>query len=113
MVAQSQKVTCTIGLTHEYNFSIYPSPSQHAALAVLREFDNQVVLTWLTALRFLKFDENHWFHLDDLSSEQFEAISVLKDCPDDLVSAWLDSIRGGGLYPFWCPVVSNLADEDS
>lgn len=110
MVAQSQVVTNTVDFTCEYNFSTYPSPLQRAALAVLQEFDNQATLAWLTALRLSRHDENYWFHLGGLSSEQLEAIAMLEDCQDDLVSAWLDFTRSGGSYPLRYTALSSLAD---
>lgn len=110
VVPQSQVVTNTVKFTREYNFSTYPSSLQQAALAVLQEFDNQVTLAWLTALRLSRHDENYWFHLGSLSSEQLEAIAMLEDCQDDLVSAWLDFTRGGGSYLLRYTVLSSLAD---
>lgn len=96
--AQSQGVTNTVEFTRGYNFSTYPSSLQQAALAVLQKNDNQVALAWLAALRLSRHDENYWFHLGTLSSEQLEAIAMLEDCEDDLVSAWLDFTRDGGSY---------------
>ena len=92
-------VTTTIRSAQVHNSSVYPSPSQQAALAALREFDNQIVLAWLTGIRSFKSDRNHWFQPESLSSRHFDAISVLKDCPDSLLCAWLDSTRAGGPYP--------------
>ena len=92
----SQVVTNTIGSTHEYNYSTYPSLLQQDALAILQHFDNQVVLAWLTGLRSSRASGNHWFQPGSLSSQQLEAISLLKGCPDDLLSAWLDFTRVGG-----------------
>ena len=111
VAAPSPESTNTIGFTHEYNFTTYPSPAQRAAIAVLQEFDNQIALAWLTGLRSFRPDENHWFQPENLSSEQFEAISVLKDCPDDLVSVWLDFTRDVGWYPLWCTIVFTPADN--
>lgn len=109
-IAQSQVVTKTVEFTREYNFSTYPSSLQQAALAVLQEFDNQVALAWLTALRLSRHDENYGLHLGSLSSEQLEAISILEDCQDDLVSTWLDFTRGGGSYLLRYTTSSSLAD---
>ena len=96
VVARSQPGTNITGFTRDYDFSAYPSRSQQAALAVLKGLNNQVTLAWLTGLRSLRSNDNHWFQPGSLSSEQFDATSVLKDCPDDLVCAWLDFIRAGG-----------------
>ena len=111
VVAQSQPGTNVTGFTRDYNFSTYPSLLQQAALTVLKEFNNQVTLAWLTGLRSFRPNENHWFQPGNLSSKQFDATSVLKDCPDDLVCAWLDFIRAGGWYPLWCAVVSTPTDN--
>ena len=106
MAAPSQIVTNTVEFAHEYNPSTSPIPIQQAALAVLQEFENHVVLSWLTGLRSFKYDEDHWFQQGNLSSEQFGAISVLKDCPDELVSTWLDTARFRGSYLPCCMVFS-------
>ena len=95
-VDTSEVLTNTIECTYDYNSSIYPSLSQQAALSALREFDNKVVLAWLTELRSSRLDRNHWFQPASLSSQLCEAISVLQSCSDSLVSAWLDFSRGGG-----------------
>lgn len=95
-VASSHLVTKPPKLTHEYNLPTSPSRLQQEALAILLGFDNQTVLAWLTGLRSFRPDVNHWFQPGSLSSEQFNAVSVLKDCPEHLVSLWLDSARGGG-----------------
>ena len=102
--APSQGVTNTAGFTREYNLSTPPIPIQQAALSVLQEFENHVVLAWLTGLRFFNSGEDHWFQPGNLSSEQFGAISVLKDCPDELVSTWLDTARFRGSYLPSCMV---------
>ena len=105
--APSQVVTNTADVAREHNFSTSPTPIQQAALAVLQEFENHVALAWLTGLRSFKSDEDHCFQSGHLSSEQFGAISVLKDCPDELVSVWLDTARSGGSYLPWCLVYSS------
>ena len=105
--APPQVVTNTAEVTRDYNFSTSPTPRQQAALAVLQEFENHVALAWLSGLRSFKSDKDHWFQPGHLSSEQFGAISVLKDCPDELVSAWLDTARFGGAYLPWCMVYSS------
>ena len=107
VAAPSQVVTNTAGFAREYNFSTSPNPIQQAALAVLQEFENHVVLAWLAGLRSFKSDEDHWFQSGNLSSEQFGAISVLKDCPDELVSTWLDTARFRGSYLPCCMVFSS------
>ena len=91
-----QVVNNSIGSTHEYNSSTYPSLLQQDALAFLQHLDNQVVLAWLTGLRSFKAGGNHWFQPRSLSSQQLEAVSLLQGCPDDLVTAWLDFTRAGG-----------------
>ena len=95
-VDASQVLTNTIECTYDYNSSIYPSLSQQAALSALREFDNKVVLAWLTELRSFRLDRNQWFQPGSLSSQLCEAISVLQSCSDSLVCAWLDFSRGDG-----------------
>ena len=110
MVAPSQMVTNATEFISEYKPSTSPSPSQQAALAVLQKFNNQIALAWLTGLRSLRADEDHWFQPRNLPSEQFDAISVLKDCPDELVLAWLDFARVGGSYLPWYIGVSTPAD---
>lgn len=99
--APSQAATNTAKFTREYNFLTSPTPVQQFALAILQDFENHVVLAWLTGLRSFKSDEDHWFQPGNLSSEQFGAISVLKDCPDELVLTWLDTARFGGSYLLW------------
>ena len=84
---------------HESNFLTYPSPLQQAALAALQKHDNQVILAWLIGFRSFRPGENHWFQPGNLSSQEYEAVSQLKDCPNGLVSAWLDAFRSGGWYP--------------
>ena len=107
MGAPSQVVTNTAEVTRECNFSTSPTPIQQAALAVLQEFENHVALAWLSGLRSFNSGEDHWFQPGNLSSEQFGAIFALKDCPDELVSAWLDTARFGGSYLPWCMVYSS------
>ena len=107
----SQVATGISTSAHESNFSTYPSLSQQAALAALYKHDNQVTLAWLTGLRSFRAGENHWFQPGSLSSQEYEAVCLLKDCPDSLVSAWLDVTRSGGWYPSCCTVVWIPADD--
>ena len=84
---------------HESSFSTYPSHLQQAALAALQKHDSHVILAWLTGLQSFRPGENHWFQPGSLSSQEYEAVLLLKDCPNGLVSAWLDASRCGGRYP--------------
>lgn len=83
-------------IVDEYKPPTYPSLLQQAALTILQEFENEVVLAWLTQLRSVRLSSNHWFQHRSLSSQQVEAIFVLGSCPEGLVSAWLDLTRGDG-----------------
>ena len=99
-VFDSSQVATNVPIpAHEPNILTYPSTIQQAALAALQKHDKQVILAWLTGLRSFKPGENHWFQPKNLSSREHEAVFLLKDCPDGLVSAWLDITQTGGRYP--------------
>lgn len=80
----------------EPNLVYLPSSSQQAALTTLQDYDNTIILAWLTGLRSFRPGAANWFQPDCLLPQELEAISALKECSDSLVSAWLDSTRCGG-----------------
>ena len=84
-------------LYNEHNASNTPSHSQRAALGVLLELEPQVVLAWLTILRYSKPGE---FQPERLSSHQVAALIELKDCPHNLVGVWLQDAHSLGRFAF-------------
>ena len=83
--------------------SHFPSISQRAALAALQGYDNGIIFAWLTGIRSFKLGGQNWFQPESLSTQKQEAISALKDCPDSLLTAWLEAARYDGQYPlhYW------------
>ncbi|KAM0798465.1 hypothetical protein BDR22DRAFT_891258 [Usnea florida] len=82
----------------DQNLSYLPSTSQRVALAALQGYDNGTIFAWLTGIRSFKFGGQKWFRLESLSTQQQEAISALKDCPDSLLTAWLEAARYDGNF---------------
>lgn len=84
-------------LYNEHNASNTPSLPQKAALGVLLQLEAQVVLAWLTILRYSKPGE---FQAESLSSNQVAALIELKDCPHSLVEVWLQDAHRLGRFAF-------------
>ena len=86
----------------DQNLSHFPSISQRVALAALQGYDNKIIFAWLAGIRSFRLGGRNWFQPENLSTQQQEAISALKDCPDSLLTAWLEAARYDGQYPFLC-----------
>ena len=86
----------------DQDLSHIPSISQRAALTALQGYDNGIIFAWLTGIRSFKLGGQNWFQPESLSTQQQEAISALKACPDSLLTAWLEAARYDGQYPFIC-----------
>ena len=68
-------------------------PSKHfAALNELVIFDEVTIITWLTVLRSIESGFRYRAGRGCLPKQQLEALSVLKDCDDSDISAWLKLI---------------------
>ena len=82
--------------------SYFPSLVQRDAILVLQQFEDEEVVAWLKLLRSLQPDYQHrpdhqqWSPSGCLSSQQLDAASTLRDCPNGLVLAWLRSSRLSG-----------------
>ena len=75
-----------------------PSPSQEAAVLSLLDFRDENILAWLTLLRSLQQGYQHLSTSRVLSSQQVDALTLLKDSPDALVLQWLRNSRYTGEY---------------
>ena len=89
----NQELTASID---ELGASTFPSPSQEAAVLNLLEFKDENILAWLTLLRSLQQGYQHLSSSRVLSSQQVDALSLLKDYPDVLVLQWLRTSRYTG-----------------
>ena len=89
-------------LREDQNLSHSPSISQRAALEALQGYDNGTIFAWLTGIRTFEIGGQNWFQPESLSTQQQEAIFALKDCPDSLLTAWLEAARFDGQYSFLC-----------
>ena len=69
-----------------------PPPEHFAALNELVIFDEGKIITWLTVLRSIEAGFRYRAGRGCLSKRQLEALSVLKDCDDSDISAWLKLI---------------------
>ena len=67
-------------------------PKYFAALNELVIFDEVKILTWLTVLRSIESGFRYRAGRGCISEQQLEALSVLKDCDDSDISAWLKLI---------------------
>ena len=81
--------------------STLTSPQQWKSIRILCEVDNYTVLAWLTGLHSSQPGCPHWFQPRALSSQQFVALSALKQCPNGLVLAWLYCARRIGKSMHW------------
>ena len=90
--SQSQEAKAIAASIDELSESTYRSPSQQSAIETLRDFDDSKVIDLLSAIRLpgLFRYPSH----TGLSSEQFDALSQLKSCPDSHILLWLRSSRG-------------------
>lgn len=86
---EEQAITASVDKLDE---STYRSPSQESAIETLQDFEDSIVLELLSAMRLP--NHVHYPYLEGLSSEQSDALSHLKFCPDGLVLLWLRSFRG-------------------
>ena len=81
--------------------STLASPQQWESIRILCEVDNYTVLAWLTGLHSSPPGCPHWFQPRALSSQQFVALSALKQCPNGLILAWLYCARRIGKSMHW------------
>lgn len=95
--SQSQEEEAIVASIDELSKSTYRSPSQQSAIETLRDFDDSKIFDLLSALRL----PGHAHHTSytGLSSEQDDALSELKTCPDSLILLWLRSSRGWQQIP--------------
>ena len=66
----------------------FPTLEQHAAIATLQAFDEEKILAWITVIRSIQSGFQHRAGHGALSSEQLDALSILKDCHDRDIVAW-------------------------
>ena len=67
----------------------------HSAVALLQEHDDVKILAWVQLLRSLTPDFEHTTRSSHLSAQQLDAVATLRECPDQTVTALLQSIRRG------------------
>lgn len=72
---------------HAYTF---PTFKQQAAISELQAFDEEHILAWITVVRSIEPGFQHRACHGSLSSQQLEALSILKDCHDSDIIAWLE-----------------------
>ena len=77
--------------------STYRLPSQQSAIETLRDFDDGKILDLLSAIRLP--GQIHYLYPEGLSCEQYDALSLLKFCPDSHILLWLRSSRGREQLP--------------
>lgn len=73
-----------------------PSSFHRAALIHLRGTEDGTILAWLSLLRSLEPGYQHVSRPGGLTNQQFDAVFVLLDCPNDLILDWLQEIRCSG-----------------
>ena len=73
-----------------------PSPSQEAAVLSILDYKDENILAWLTLLRSLQQGYQHLSTSQVLSSQQIDALTLLKDSPDALILQWLRNSRYTG-----------------
>ena len=67
----------------------FPTLDQHAAIDILRAFDEEKILAWITVIRSIRSGFQHRAGHGALSSEQLDALPILKDCHGSDIVAWL------------------------
>ncbi len=84
-------------IVHPYDSrgNILTSSSQHAAAAALQDFDNALILDWLSVLRSLGPDHQRSSGSGGLSLQQLIALSAFKDCQNEDIVACLQASRQG------------------
>ena len=71
---------------HEYTS---PTLWQQAAISELQAFDREKILTWITVIRSIEPGFQHRAGHGCLSSQQLEALSILRDCHESDIITWL------------------------
>ena len=71
---------------HAYTF---PTLKQQAAISELQAFDDEKILSWITVIRSIEPGFQHRAGHGCLSSQQLEALSILRDCHESDIVVWL------------------------
>ena len=87
--ANSFEKTTTAAEDEERTPSSIPTPDQEAAIAVLKDVEEDKVVAWLTMLRSIEPGFQRRSGPGCLSSEQIDALNTLKECHNGNVLAWL------------------------
>lgn len=97
--SQSQEEKAIAASIDELSESTYLSPSQQSAIETLQDFDDSKVLDLLSSFRL----PGHVYYPShtSLSSQQFDALSELRTCPNSLVLLGLRNSRGWQQIPYW------------
>ena len=74
----------------------FPTLEQHAAIDILRAFDEEKILAWITVIRSIQSGFQHRAGHGAISREQLDALSILRDCHDSDIVAWLQYHRLSG-----------------
>ena len=75
-----------------------PSMEQSEAIAILQNIPSHIIFAWLHGFRSVLRGEQ-WIPLKNLASEQYWAVSALRDCSDNLVLTWLSCAQSQSQYP--------------
>lgn len=70
-------------------YNSIPTLQQVAAISELQAFEDKKVLAWVTVIRSIEPNFRHREGHESLSSRQLDALSILKDCHDSDIVAWL------------------------
>ena len=97
--SQSQEEKAIAASIDELSESTYRSPSQQSAIETLRDFDDSKILDLLSGIRPPR--HAHYPSHTGLSSQQYDALSELRTCPNSHILLWLRSSRGWRQTPPW------------
>jgi hypothetical protein len=76
--------------------STLPSSALRTVTTVLQDFSDEQVIAWLTLLRSLQPGYQHLASSQALTNHQIEALSLLKDYPDNYVLELLHTNQRAG-----------------
>ena len=71
----------------------FPSEAQIHALEMLKQEDNQVIFAQIRLLRSIKPGFQYCSSADGPPSSMVDALSTVRDCPEDRLLQWLDLAR--------------------
>lgn len=74
-------------------FPIFPTGGQIEALEALKQYDDRIVFAWLAFARSVEPGFKYHSRNGSLSSVQFNAVLIMRDCPDERLSLWLSTAR--------------------